>query len=151
MNTDYRPKLVGTPFKRPENGQFRPGSKFGEFLFDETGDTDSRTEVGAAAGGFGSILKLTQKSPSSDTGTLSLFYLSDIVHSGFDNCSFISKNQIVFVEDAGDTLHTQRNALDSAWVFDVTADFAHGAQPPRFIAEGRDPSATIESTGIMNR
>jgi hypothetical protein len=139
-------RLVGTPFKRPENGQFRPGSKFGEFFFDETGDTDATTEVGAAAGGFGSILKLTQKSPSAATGTLSLFYLSDITHSGFDNCAFMSKNQIVFVEDAGDTLHSQRNALDSAFVFDVTVDYANPAnQPARIIAEGRDASATIDS------
>ena len=135
----------GTPFKRPENGQFRPGSNFKEFYFDETGDTDATTEVGMAAGGFGSILKLAQKSPSADTGTLSLLYLSDIVHSGFDNCAFVSKNQIVFVEDAGDTLHTQRNALDSAYVFDVTVDYSQGAQPPRFLAEGRDASATRDS------
>jgi hypothetical protein len=136
----------GTPFKRPENGQFRPGTKFREFFFDETGDTDSRTEVGAAAGGFGSVMKLTQKSPSADTGTLTLFYLSDIAHSGFDNCAFLTKNQIVFVEDAGDTLHTQRNALDSAYVFDVTADYSNPAnQPIRMLAEGRDPSATLDS------
>jgi hypothetical protein len=135
----------GTPFKRPENGQFRPGSKFGEFVFDETGDTDSRTEVGKAAGGFGSVLALSQKSPSANTGMLSLVYLSDIAHSGFDNCAFISKSKIVFVEDAGDTLHTQRNALDSAYVIDLTVDYSMGAQPPRILAEGRDASATIDS------
>jgi hypothetical protein len=147
----------GTPFKRPENGQFRPGTKFGEFYFDETGDTDIRTEVGVPFGGFGSIFKLTQSSPTADTGKLSLLYLGDAAHAGFDNCAFVSKNQIVFVEDAGDTLHTQRNALDSAWVFDVTVDYSKGAQPPRFIAEGRDASATIDSgfggaglTGFQN-
>ena len=37
----------GTPFKRPENGQFRPGSHFQEFFFDETGDTNALTEAGA--------------------------------------------------------------------------------------------------------
>jgi secreted PhoX family phosphatase len=30
----------GTPFKRPENGLFRPGSQFRQFFFDATGDTD---------------------------------------------------------------------------------------------------------------
>src|SRR5262249_39617558 len=30
-----------TPFKRPENGQFRPDSGFTEFYFDETGDTNA--------------------------------------------------------------------------------------------------------------
>jgi hypothetical protein len=57
----------------------------------------------------------------------------------------LSKNEIGFVEDAGDTLHMQRNALDSAWMFDVTKDYSQGAQPVRFIAEGRDASATIDS------
>src|SRR5262245_3485816 len=36
----------GTPFKRPENGQFRPGSDFTQFFFDETGDTNIKTEAG---------------------------------------------------------------------------------------------------------
>ena len=147
---------LGTPFKRPENGQFHPGSRFKEFFFDETGDTDSRTEAAAAFGGFGSVFKLTQKNPSAATGTLTLFYLSDIVHSGFDNTAFLTKNQIVFVEDAGDTLHTQRNALDSAYVLDVTTDYSKPAnQPIRILAEGRDASATIDSgfsglTGFQN-
>jgi secreted PhoX family phosphatase len=38
-----------TPFKRPENLAFRPGSKFKELYFDETGDTDSRTCAGGGA------------------------------------------------------------------------------------------------------
>jgi hypothetical protein len=136
----------GTPFKRPENGQFRPGSKFREFFFDETGDTSSASDVSGAFGGFGSIMKLTQKSPSADTGTLTLFFLGDVVHAGLDNCAFLTKNQIVFVEDAGDGLHTSRNALDSAYVFDVTADYSNPAnQPVRMLAEGRDASATIDS------
>jgi len=59
--------------------------------------------------------------------------------------TFFSANQIAFVEDAGDTLHTQRNALDSAYMFDITADYSHGQQPTRFIAEGRDASATLDS------
>ncbi len=148
-----------TPFKRPENGVFRPGSNFHEYYFDETGDTDNRTCAGGGpapnpnqpactspnqTGGFGSIFKLVQ-SPTSDNGSISVLYDGDQVHSAFDNTAFFSKNNIAFVEDAGDTLHTQRNALDSAWMFDVTQDYSHGAQPVRFIAEGRDASATIDS------
>ena len=144
-NALAKSKNAGTPFKRPENGHFRPGTAFHEFYFDETGDTDSRTEVGAAAGGFGSVLKLVQKSPSANTGTLTLVYLGDVAHTGLDNCAFVSKNQMVFVEDAGDTLHAQRNALDSGYLVDVTADYSKGAQPPRFLAEGRDASATIDA------
>ena len=53
---------------------------------------------------------------------------------------------IVFVEDAGDTLHTQRNALDSAYALDVTVDYSNPAnQPTRIIAQGRDASATLDS------
>jgi hypothetical protein len=136
-----------TPFKRPENGQFRPGTDFREFYFDETGDTDILTQAGSNYGGFGSVLKLSQSRPSADTGTLSLFYLGDAAHTGFDNVAFWSKDEIVFVEDAGDTLHTQRNALDSAFLFNVRRNYALATtQPPtRILAQGRDEAATLDS------
>ena len=52
----------------------------------------------------------------------------------------------MFVEDAGDTLHGQRNALDSGFVVDLRVNYANAAnQPLRIIAEGRDPSATSDS------
>ena len=47
-----------TPFKRPENGVFRPGSKFTEFYFTETGDTSSRSSAAASSGGFGAMFAL---------------------------------------------------------------------------------------------
>jgi hypothetical protein len=53
---------------------------------------------------------------------------------------------VTFVEDAGDGLHTQRNALDSGFVFDARLDYSNPAnQPVRWLAEARDPSATIDS------
>lgn len=135
----------GTPFRRPENGMFRPGSRFTEFFFDETGDTDIRTQA-AAFGGFGSLFRVTQASPSADEGRISLFFLGDAGHAGFDNVAFLGRNHVVFVEDAGDTLHAQRNALDSAWLFDVRLDYSAPVnQPVRLLAQGRDPSATIDS------
>jgi hypothetical protein len=139
--------LLATPFKRPENGQFRPGSKFGQFVFDETGDTDTGTEAGSAFGGFGAILKLTQKKPSDSSGTLKLVFNGDVVRNSFDNCAFWDKNNIVFVEDAGDTLHGQRNGLDSAYLVDLEADYADPSTelPVRILAEGRDASATLDS------
>jgi len=142
----------GTPFKRPENGQFRPGSNFSEFFFDATGDTNALTEA-AAFGGLGALFRLQL---NGDSGALSLFYRSDVSHSGFDNCGFWDQNHIVFVEDAGDTLHTQRNALDSAFLFDVNVDYSNPAnQPVRILAEGRDGPATLDSqfsgmTGFQN-
>ena len=52
----------------------------------------------------------------------------------------------MFVEDAGDTLHTQRNALDSAFLFDLRVDYSNSVnQPIRILAEGRDASATLDS------
>jgi len=135
-----------TPFKRPENGQFQPGSGFTSFYFDETGDTNATSPENASSGGWGSIMKLTQKNPSASTGTLTMFFKSDEAHSGFDNVAFLSRNVVTFVEDAGDTLHTQRNALDSGYTFDTTVDYSVPSnQPLRWLAEGRDPSATIDS------
>jgi hypothetical protein len=134
-----------TPFKRPENGLFRPGSKFTEFFFDETGDTNALSPANGVSGGWGSIFKLTQ-SPTSDDGSISLFYQADDAHAGFDNVGFFSDDVVGFVQDAGDGLHGQANYFDSAYLFDVTADYSNPAnQPLRFLALGRDASATIDA------
>jgi hypothetical protein len=135
----------GTPFKRPENGVFRPQTGFKEFYFDETGDTNA-TSPENANGGWTGVFKLRQKDPSADTGTLSLFYKGDAAHAGFDNVTFISRDQISFVEDAGATLHQQRNALDSGFVLNVETNYADPSnQPIRWLAEGRDASATLDA------
>jgi hypothetical protein len=60
--------------------------------------------------------------------------------------TFLSKNAITLVEDAGDTLHGQRNALDSGWVWSVNGDYSNPVnQPVRWLAEGRDASATLDA------
>jgi hypothetical protein len=135
-----------TPFKRPENGVFRPGTKFGEFYFTETGDTSASSVENNTAGGWGSLFKLVQSSPSADTGKISVFFKGSQAVTGLDNINFLSKNQLGSVEDAGDGLHASRNALDSGYSFDVTADYSNPEnQPIRWLAEGRDASATIDS------
>ncbi|MFD1660383.1 hypothetical protein ACFSL4_19775 [Streptomyces caeni] len=134
-----------TPFKRPENGQFRPGTDFREFYFDATGDTNTEATANAGYGGWGTLYKLTQRDPSSDEGRLSVFYAGDKEHTGLDNVTFLDRTHVAFVEDAGDTLHAQRGALDSGFVFDTSADYSHGRQPVRFLGEGRDPSATLDN------
>ena len=58
-----------------------------------------------------------------------LFYKGDEAHAGFDNVTFISRDQITFVEDAGDTLHGQRNALDSGFVLNVDDELREPEQP----------------------
>jgi len=135
----------GTPFKRPENGRFRPGTGFRDLYFDETGDTNATSPENVNAGGWCSVFKLTG-TPGASSARLSIFYRCDGTRAGFDNTTFLSHDLVTFVEDAGDTLHGQRNALDSGWVFDVTQDYSDPAnQPVRWLAEGRDPSATIDS------
>jgi hypothetical protein len=134
-----------TPFKRPENGLFRPDGKFRDFFFDETGDTNVASVENTTAGGWGAVQKLTQSGPSADTGTLSLFYKADGPHSGIDNVAFLSRNAISFVQDASDGVHTSLG-FDSGFVWDVTVDYSNPAnQPVRWLAQGRDPSATLDA------
>jgi secreted PhoX family phosphatase len=133
-----------TPFKRPENGVFRPDGRFDELVFTETGDTSAVTEAGASHGGFGALFKL-DLDPRGNGGSLSMLYRGDVAHTGLDNITFVSRDQLIAVEDAGDGLHQQRNALDSAYLFDVTADYSAGLTPTRVLAQGRDASATIDA------
>jgi hypothetical protein len=136
----------GTPFKRPENGVFRPGTDFREFYFDETGDTSATSPENAAAGGWGSIFKLTQRDPSSNRGRLSIFVNGNGTMASFDNIQFLSRETLGVVEDRGDGLHTALNALDSGWALDADADYGDPSnQPVRWLAEGRDASATIDA------
>ncbi len=136
-----------TPFKRPENGQFRPGTDFEEFYFTATGDTNAKTEAGAEFGGFGGVFRVTQLSPSSDKGHVGIVLRGDVTKTGFDNLSFLNDTQLLVVEDAGDKLHGQRNALDSGYIVDVTADYAKSSTPDpvRFLSQGRDDMATIDA------
>ena len=63
--------------------------------------------------------------------------------------TFLTERQLAVGEDAGDTLHTQRRRLDSAFIFDTMLSYANGRQPIRWLAEGRDVSATIDS-GLLD-
>jgi len=137
---------LATPFKRPENGMFRPDTHFREFIFTETGDTSATSTAIPDHGGFGALIKVTQSSPSASSGKLTLFYKGDLEHTAFDNLAFWDRDHLVVGEDRGDTLHSQGNALDSHWLFDMRNNYADPANTPtRIMAEGRDPSATIDS------
>jgi hypothetical protein len=132
----------GTPFKRPENGVFRPDGKFREFYFTETGDTDANTQAGAAKGGFGAIFHLKQSSAGANSGQIDVLYVADLDHAGLDNINFLTGNSLVAVQDGGDLLHDQTHHFDSAFAFDVRSSHP---TPKRLIGEGRDASATIDS------
>ena len=56
-----------TPFKRPENGVFRPGSGFRQFVFTETGDTNALSEAGSALGGCGALYSSALPAPAPRT------------------------------------------------------------------------------------
>jgi hypothetical protein len=150
FNANAAAKLKhGTPFKRPENGVFRPTTHFGEFYFTETGDTNATSVENDTAGGWGSLFKLVQSNGSAATGKLSVFFKGSQTVTGLDNITFLSRSQLLAVEDGGDLLHGQRNALDSGYDWDVSLDYSSGRNTPvRWIAEGRDASATLDAGAV---
>jgi hypothetical protein len=144
-STDGAKAAGATPFKRPENGVFRPGTGFGEFYFSETGDTNADSDL---PGAFGGVFRLSQAAPSASTGRISAVALGDVRHTGFDNVSFATEDRLLVVEDAGDILHEQRDALDSGYVVkldDGRDDERHAGTLTRWLAEGRDASATYDA------
>jgi hypothetical protein len=132
-----------TPFKRPENGVFRPGTRFDDFYFTETGDTSATSTL---PGAYGAIFRLSQASPTAAKGKLSAVVVGDQAHTGFDNIAFATKDQLFVVEDAGDSLHGQRNALDSGYLVDLDGKDNQAKDLTRWLAEGRDASALYDAT-----
>jgi secreted PhoX family phosphatase len=133
-----------SPFKRPENAQFLPGSGFKTFFFDPTGDTTATIPAEVVArGGYGSIFRV-DLGPSGETGKISLFVLGTQDMNSFDNVAFVDTNTLLATEDRGDTLHSQLNTLDSIWAFDVRGN---APKPRRLVALGRD---TVSATGEDN-
>jgi hypothetical protein len=140
-----------TPFKRPENAAFLPGSGYRTFFFDPTGDTDStsgNTPELAARGSWGSIFRVDLRE-SRNSGRISIQVLGDAAHASFDNLTFSDTNTLLAAEDRGDTLHAQLNTLDSVWAFSVSGK----KSPKRFIALGRDATSVAggednEPTGL---
>lgn len=141
----------GTPFKRPENGVFVPGSGFRSFFFDATGDTNAAGGAAAARyGTWGSLFRVDLDAKGSDTGKLSLHFLGDAEHSSFDNLAFADDRILLAGEDRGDTLHTQLSKLDSVWAFDIEDEpKANTASAPvRVLALGRDQESTVDAHHI---
>lgn len=140
-----------TPFKRPENVAFLPGSNDRTFFFDPTGDTDSTSgnvpEL-AARGAWGSIFRVDLRE-NRNSGKISIFVLGDATHAAFDNLTFSDTNTLLAAEDRGDTLHAELNTLDSVWAYSVTGK----PSARRFLALGRDATSVAagednEPTGL---
>jgi hypothetical protein len=143
-----------TPFKRPENGQFQPGSHFQTFFFVITGDTSSIAGTDpelAARGAWGGIFRV-DLDRSRETGNISLVVLGDADHASFDNLTFVDdKDTVLVTEDRGDTLHDQLNKLDSIWAYKLNQQHPERSIAARFVALGQDQLATDEDnepTGV---
>jgi hypothetical protein len=136
----------GTPLKRPENGKFVPGTGFKSFVVDETGDTNKTAGdyPGAAErAAWGALLRIDMPKVGADDATVKALIVGDQTHASFDNVAFLDKNTVLLTEDRGETLHTQANALDSLWSFDITKPLDKiNADAKRLEAQGRDPEAT---------
>jgi hypothetical protein len=143
-----------TPFKRPENGQFQPGSHFRTFFFVITGDTDAAAgndPVLAARGAWAGIFRVDLDG-SRESGNISLVVLGDADHASFDNVTFVDdRDTILVTEDRGDGLHDQLNTLDSIWAYKLNRQHPERSLATRFVALGLDRMATDEDnepTGI---
>jgi len=136
-----------TPFKRPENGQFQPGSHFQTFVFVVTGDTDAvagNDPVLAARGAWGGIFRVDLDG-SGESGNISLVVLGDADHASFDNVTFVDdRDTILVTEDRGDGLHDQLNKLDSIWAYKLNREHPERSLAARFVALGLDRLATDE-------
>src|SRR6266536_1210574 len=136
-----------TPFKRPENGQFQPGSHFQTFFFTPTGDTDNTAgtdPVLAARGAWGGLFRVDLDA-SREIGRISLVVLGDADHAAFDNITFVDdKDTVLLAEDRGDTLHDQLNKLDSIWAYKLNKNDPTRNTVVRFVALGQDQLATDE-------
>jgi hypothetical protein len=159
-----------TPFKRPENMAWLPGSNFKTFFFSPTGDTNAVAGDNPflrARGAYGALFRVDLRDddhrgpfakPAADDGRISLFFLGDHDHNSFDNIAFANMQQLLAAEDRGDGLHNQLNTLDSIWAFDVSKPCKLGkfrspdTNPVRFVALGLDGTAVTkgdnEPTGI---
>jgi hypothetical protein len=150
VGTNANAANKGTPLKRPENGKFVPGTGFKSFVVDETGDTSKTAgdSPGAAErGAWGALLRIDMPKVGADTATVKALIVGDQTHASFDNVAFLDKSTVLLTEDRGETLHTQANALDSLWAFDITKPLDKiNADAKRLEAQGRDPEATGDSS-----
>jgi secreted PhoX family phosphatase len=86
-----------TPFKRPENALFLPGSGFKSFVFDSTGDTsaNSGNQAALAARGAGGAIWRVDFNSDNQDGRLSIIVLGTSEQSSFDNLTFVDQKKIL--------------------------------------------------------
>jgi hypothetical protein len=141
---------LATPFKRPENAEFLPGSGFRTFYFCPTGDTDINAgsqPALAARGSWGSIFK-AHFPRGSHRGSVSLVVLGDIDHASFDNLAFADDETLLATEDRGDTLHDQADRLEGEVGIDP-----HGASrgDHRMLGEAADGAKLVNRAAVVRQ
>ena len=137
----------GTPFKRPENGVFRPGSGFREFFFTETGDTNALDRGQRRVRRLRRHHEADAAAPVGEPGTLTLFFLGDVEHTALRQHRVLERAPLVAVEDRGrHAAHaTQRARLGVVASTPARTTRSRPTRRSRIIAQGRDASATIDS------
>ena len=131
-----------TPFRRPENGAWQPGSNFRSFVFAATGDTNAlagQVPSLAARGSWGTLYHV-QLNAAGNSGTLTVEALGDASHASFDNITWLTPDTFAAAEDRGNTLHSQLNMLDSVWAYRLG-----DPDPQRMLALGRDPVSEADA------
>jgi hypothetical protein len=129
---------LATPFKRPENAQSLPGSKFRTFFFCNTGDTDINAGINRRLRRAAPGLDLRARFAPAATTAPWPSPCSATWRTPRSTTSRLPTTTPCWRRDRGDMFHDQANRLDSVWAFDV-GDQDHHAR--RLIALGRDPVA----------
>ena len=115
-----------------------PGHAPRGVLFTETGDTNATSAENPTAGGWGSLFKLGQSSPSSATGKLSVFFKGSQTVTGLDNSRSLARPAD---RRRGCRRHAARAAQRTRLRLRVgrTLDYSNPQNVPvRWLAEGRD-------------
>ena len=147
MPTPRRRRPAATRFKRPENGVFQPSDGFRDFFFTETGDTDATSvETTPPVAGDRCSSLVTQSSPSANTGRIRVFYKGDratpvsTTSASFRQRSWASSRTLA-------TYCTHNGTRSTLVTRGTSRRTTHPVRCPRgWLAEGRDASATINSS-----
>jgi hypothetical protein len=112
----------------------------------QAGDT---TTTSTLPGAYGGVFRLSMSSPSARTGRISIAVVGNKRHTGPDNVAFLTSKDLLVVEDAGDSLHAARNALNSGYRYTVAGRRGRHTSPraTRWLAEVHDASATFDALG----
>ena len=122
---------AATPLKRPENGLFRPAR-----ISPNSCSTRPATPmpIPRQARNMAALVECSSSRrhrPRRPRARIALVYRGKKAIRGSTISPSGPPTRWMFVEDAGDKLHSQRNALDSGYVVDLTADYSkEGTERP---------------------